>query len=80
MIRGYGAVKGRLSPEDYYRAVVEGRIADSTLSMQLHAGFEPRALVPNYVNDPICASYGVLIVLEADKDVAGASRPHHIDR
>jgi GNAT superfamily N-acetyltransferase len=75
MIRGYGAVKHRLSAEDYCQAVVEGRIADSTLSMQLHAGFEPRALVPNYLNDPVCDNYGVLIVLDADKDVAGASRP-----
>lgn len=74
MISGYGSVKDQISAEDYYKAVVEGRISDPTLSMQLHVGFGPKALVANYLNDPVCDNYGVLIVLEADKDVPGASR------
>jgi 4-aminobutyrate aminotransferase/(S)-3-amino-2-methylpropionate transaminase len=74
MIRGYGAVKDRMSAEEYYRGVVEGRISDPTLSMQMRVGFEPRALLANYLNDPICDNYSVLIVLGAEKDVPGASR------
>src|SRR5262252_6438457 len=48
MIRGYGAVKDRMSAEEYYRGVVSGHIKDPTLSMQLAVGFEPRALLANY--------------------------------
>ena len=76
MIRDYGAVKDRMSAEDYYRGVVERRIADSTLSMQLGVGFEPRALLANYLDDPVCDNYGVLLVLPAEKEVRGASRRH----
>lgn len=74
MIRGFGAVKDRMTAEQYYQGVVERRISDPTLSMQLRVGFEPRALLANYLNDPICDNYSVLIVLGADKDVPGASR------
>jgi 4-aminobutyrate aminotransferase/(S)-3-amino-2-methylpropionate transaminase len=74
MIPGYGAVKDRIAVEDYYRDVVAGVVRDSTLSMQMGVGFEPRALLANYLNDPVCDNYSVLLVLDADKDVRGASR------
>src|SRR6185295_13626736 len=74
MIRGYGDVKDRMSAEDYYEGVVAGRIHDPTLSMQLGVGFEPRALLANYLNDPVSDNYAALIVLGADKEVPGASR------
>jgi hypothetical protein len=74
MIPGYGAVKDRMSARAYYDGVVDGRIRDSTLSMQLRVGFEPRALLTNYLNDPVCDNYSVLLVLGADKEVPGASR------
>jgi GNAT superfamily N-acetyltransferase len=74
MIRGYGDVKHTISAEDYYAGVVAGRITDPTLSMQLGIGFEPRALLSGYLKDPVCDNYSVLIVLDADKEVAGASR------
>src|SRR3954453_5379538 len=61
MIPGYGAVKQWMSAEEYYREVVAGRIKDQTLSMQLGLGFEPRALLAGYVNDPGCDNYSVLI-------------------
>ncbi len=66
MIRGYGAVKATMTAEDYYEGVVAGRIVDPTLSMQLRVGFEPRALLANYLNDPVCDNYSVLIVLDAE--------------
>jgi GNAT superfamily N-acetyltransferase len=74
MIRDYGAVKDRMSAQDYYQGVIDGRITDATLSMQLGVGFEPRALLPNYLNDPVCDNYGVLLVLGAEREVPGASR------
>jgi 4-aminobutyrate aminotransferase/(S)-3-amino-2-methylpropionate transaminase len=76
MLRGYGAVKDRMTAGEYYAGVVQGRIEDPTLSMQLKIGFEPRALLANYLHDPICDDYSVLIVLGAEQEVPGASRKH----
>ncbi len=75
MMSGFGAVKYRMSAEDYYEGLVAGRINDPTLSMQQRIGFEFRALLKNYLSDPICDNYSVLIVLDAAKDVQGAVRP-----
>ena len=75
MMSGFGAVKHRMSAEDYYEGLVAGRINDPTLSMQQRIGFEFRALLKNYLSDPICDNYSVLIVLDAAKDVKGAVRP-----
>ncbi|HWF86793.1 MAG TPA: GNAT family N-acetyltransferase [Vicinamibacterales bacterium] len=74
MIRDYGAVKDRVTAAEYLQGVIDDRIKDSTLSMQLGIGFEARALLPNYLNDPVCDNYGVLLVLDADKPVRGASQ------
>ena len=75
MMRGYGAVKHRMSAEDYYAGLVSGRINDPTLSMQLKVGFEFRGLLKDYLQDPVSDNYSVLIVLDAAKDVPGAVRP-----
>lgn len=74
MMSGYGAVKRQMSAEDYYQGLVTGRITDPTLSMQQRVGFEFRGLLQNYLSDPICDNYSVLIVLDAAKDVEGAVR------
>jgi GNAT superfamily N-acetyltransferase len=76
MMSGYGAVKHAMSAEDYYDGLVAGRINDPTLSMQRRVGFEFRALLKDYLQDPVCDNYSVLIVLDAAKDVAGAVRPN----
>lgn len=80
MMPGYGRVKDSISAEDYCAGVVSGAIYDPTLSMQIRAGFEPRALIANYLNDPACDHYGALLVLPRDKDVKSAWRengPRH---
>jgi 4-aminobutyrate aminotransferase / (S)-3-amino-2-methylpropionate transaminase / 5-aminovalerate transaminase len=74
MIPGYGALKDRMTAQAYYEAVVAGRLKDPTLSMQIGVGFEPKALLANYLEDPACDNYSVLLVLGADKPVRGASR------
>ncbi|HYU03750.1 MAG TPA: aminotransferase class III-fold pyridoxal phosphate-dependent enzyme [Jatrophihabitantaceae bacterium] len=74
MIRGYGDVKDRMTADEYYAGVVAGRFTDPTLTAQLRIGFEPRALLANYLHDPVCDNYSVLLVLDAGKDVPGASR------
>ena len=74
MIPGYSKVKHQITAQQYYEGVVSGGIKDPTLSMQMKVGFEPRALLANYINDPVCDNYSVLLVMDASKDVAGASR------
>jgi GNAT superfamily N-acetyltransferase len=69
MMRGYGAVKDRMSAEEYYRGLRDGTINDPTLSAQMKIGFEPRRLMPNYVQDPVCDNYAVLFVLDASREV-----------
>lgn len=75
MMSGYGAVKHRMTAEAYYEGLLAGRINDPTLSMQQRVGFECRGLLKDYLIDPVCDNYSVLIVLDAAKDVRGAVRP-----
>ncbi len=72
MIPGYGAVKHQMTAQQYYESVISGRLRDSTLSMQMGVGFEPRGLLANYLDDPVCDNYSVLLVLDAGKSVPGA--------
>jgi GNAT superfamily N-acetyltransferase len=69
MLRGYGALKGEMPARDYYDSLLRGERRDPTISAQMSVGFEPRGLLPNYLNDPVCDNYGVLLVLQAEKDV-----------
>lgn len=68
MLRGYGAVKDRMSAESYYQAVLQGERSDPTISAQMKVGFRPRGLVPGYLNDPVCDHYGVLLVWPREED------------
>ncbi len=62
LLNGYGAMADRIAIADYYRAVISRRLLDPTVSMQLHLGFEARALLPDYVEDTRCRGYGVLLI------------------
>jgi hypothetical protein len=64
-----------MSAEEYYEGLVAGRINDPTLSMQRRVGFEFRGLLKDYLQDPVCDNYSVLIVLDAAREVEGAVRP-----
>ena len=75
MMSGFGAVKHQMSAESYYDALLTGRIDDPTLSVQRRVGFEFLALLKDYLSDPVCDNYSVLIMLDAAKDVEGAVRP-----
>lgn len=69
MPSGYGAVAGEVPAERYYQEVASGARRDPTVSMQMRVGFEPRGLLPGYIDDPVCGGYGVLLVLPAARDV-----------
>ena len=74
MLAGYGHVKATMQVETYYAGVLSGEIRDATLSMQIATGFEPLGLLPNYVDDPVCDNFAVLLVLPAAKEIKDASR------
>lgn len=74
MLAGYGAVRDQMSAEAYYAELIAGERTDPTVSAQKKLGFEPRGLVPEYVEDPVCDGYGVLLVLPIDTDVDWPTR------
>lgn len=69
MMSGYGAVSDQMSGETYYEELLSGKRKDPTLTKQMKIGFEPIALMPEHVNDPVCGNYGVLIKLDISKEV-----------
>jgi 4-aminobutyrate aminotransferase/(S)-3-amino-2-methylpropionate transaminase len=74
MLPGYDKYRKQYTVPEYYERVVSGVIFDPTVGMQIKAGFEPRGLLANYLNDPVCDNYSVLLVLPAEKQVRNASR------
>jgi GNAT superfamily N-acetyltransferase len=69
MMSGYGAVSNEMSGETYYEQLIQGKRKDPTLTPQMKIGFEPIALMPNHLNDPVCGNYGILIKLDISKTV-----------
>jgi len=69
MMSGYGWVSESMTGEQYFAELIAGKRTDPTVTPQMKIGFEPIALIPNYLNDPVCGNYGVLIKIDADKDV-----------
>jgi GNAT superfamily N-acetyltransferase len=69
MMSGYGAVSNLMSGQQYYSELIAGKRTDPTLTPQMKIGFEPIALIPDYLNDPVCGNYGVLIKMDIDKEV-----------
>jgi len=74
MMSGFGAVKDRMTAQQYYEGLKAGRLTDPTISVQRKVGFEIRALLPNHLHDSACDNYSALIVLDAAVEVAGAVR------
>jgi len=69
MMSGYGKVSHLMSGEAYYGELIEGLRTDPTLTPQMKIGFEPIALILDYLNDPVCGNFGVFIKLDIDKEV-----------
>ncbi len=69
LLAGYGALAGRIDAKRYYEELVAGERADPTITVQLRIGFRPKGLIPDYVDDPVCAGYGALLELPGSADV-----------
>jgi GNAT superfamily N-acetyltransferase len=69
MPSGYGALKDSIPIEQYYAELVAGTRTDPTISAQRRIGFELRGLIPDYIDDPSCDRYGIVLVLPATSEV-----------
>ena len=65
MMSGYGAMKNKLSAEEYFEQLKSGEITDPTITSQERSGFTITALLPNFLVDKVCDNYGVLMVRKA---------------
>jgi GNAT superfamily N-acetyltransferase len=61
LLNGYGAVQHIITANEYYQELLENKRTDPTITPQMKMGFKPIALIPDYVHDPTCANYGVLM-------------------
>jgi GNAT superfamily N-acetyltransferase len=73
MPSGYGAVADAMTAQEYLGDVVAGTRVDPTISVQRAIGFEIRDVIPDYIDDPVCANHGVVLVLPAARDVPARS-------
>ncbi len=69
MMSGYGAVSKQMTGQQYYNELIAGKRTDPTITPQMKVGFEPVALVPEYLSDPVCGNYGVLIKIAIKKEI-----------
>jgi len=69
MMSGYGKVSHLTSGLAYYGELIAGLRTDPTITPQMKIGFEPIALIPDYLNDPVCGNYGVFIKIDIDKEI-----------
>ena len=69
MMSGYGALKDRMTAREYFKQLLAGEMTDPTITAQMRVGFELRGLVQNYLDDPVCDNCGILMVLDAAKDI-----------
>ena len=56
-----------MSGEEYYAELLAGNRKDPTVSTQMKVGFKPIGLIPDYLNDPSCGNYGVMLVWDKDQ-------------
>jgi GNAT superfamily N-acetyltransferase len=74
-LRGYSRYADRLTPEAYVAAVVEGRIADPTLTFQLSRGFVVIGVARGYLrDDPPSRGHAAVIEWMAAKPEVRAQR------
>jgi GNAT superfamily N-acetyltransferase len=62
MPKGYGAVQLEMPIETYLHEVIRGERFDPVISIQLKRGYRIYGVIPEYLEDPSCANYGILIV------------------
>jgi len=67
MLMGYDDHRDHLTPRQYAELVIAGELIDPTVSMQLHQGLEPRAIIEGYYPEWKAGHAAVLLVHEPHK-------------
>ena len=62
MLMGYDEHREALTPRQYAELVIKGELTDPTVSMQLHRGLEPRAIIEGYYPEWKAGHAAVLLV------------------
>lgn len=62
MLMGYHRYADVLSPRAYARQVIDGRLEDPTVSMQMRRGLEPAGIIEAYCTEPKAGDCAVLLV------------------
>ena len=75
MLMGYHRYREELTPAEYADRVIAGELNDPTVSMQLHRGLEPRAVIENYYPEWKAGHAAVLLVFEPRRDEESRARP-----
>lgn len=60
-LAGYAEQADELSAEEYAQRVVDGRLEDPVLSLQLKEGFALKKILPRYLPDPESADHGTFM-------------------
>ncbi len=69
MPNGYLALSEKMSLDEYAEQLIKGDIFDPTVSVQQRMGFKLIRLIHNYLDDPQCGNGGILMTLEAEREV-----------
>ncbi|HET8985354.1 MAG TPA: GNAT family N-acetyltransferase [Trueperaceae bacterium] len=64
MLMGYDDHRDTLTPRQYAELVIAGELTDPTVTMQLHRGLEPRAIIEGYYPEWKAGHAAVLLVHE----------------
>lgn len=62
VLPGYADHKDDMSAEDYLAKVAAGELYDATLTFQIENGFQPRAVLNDYMQDETVDNHACLIV------------------
>jgi GNAT superfamily N-acetyltransferase len=62
MLMGYHQYEDEMSPLEYGQKVIRGELNDPTVTMQLNRGFEARAVIEHYIDEPDAGDAAILIV------------------
>lgn len=68
---GFAKFKEHISPYDYVNLVVDGKVFDPTLSVQMRNGFHPEYLLPNHFEDETTDGWALFMEW---------TNPNYIDR
>lgn len=66
-IPGYSAYAGKLTPDEYVKRVIDGKLKDMALSVHLKAGYKVKGVHMDYLSDEESLNYATFLEMENPK-------------